>query len=230
MAALAIIGNPRKRRKAKRVSAVKRVSATPKRKVARKRRSNPLSAAQLSAHARIVRKHKFKRVGGKKTRTVVRRMNPLNAADLKKLGIPAVIGAAGSVAVSEAVDKLLTSGMGAKLPVSLQSGIGRTLLEAGVAVGLGAILDKTKVVKSADTRNALVIGALTGIAIKAINRDVLPKLKGATSMSGYQLMDVSALSGYQAAQAPVPSLGYLNSSPTVGVVSNIRDFRRARTA
>lgn len=229
MTTLAIIGNPRKRRKAKKVTA-RRVAKPAKRKVAAKRRSNPISAAHLSAHARITRKHKFKRVGGKKTRTVVRRMNPLNAADLKKLGIPAVIGAAGSVAVSEAVDKLLTSGMGAKLPVSLQSGIGRTLLEAGVAVGLGAILDKTKVVKSADTRNALVIGALTGIAIKAINRDVLPKLKGATAVGGYQLMDVNSLSGYQSALAPTPSLGYINSSPSVGVLSNVRDFRRARTA
>lgn len=219
MAALAIIGNPKKRRKARKVSKARAHNPARKVKRAKRRRSNPVSAG------------KVRHVARRKMSRSRRRSNPIAVGDLKKLAMPALIGAVGAIAVDEIANRLIAK-FGGSLPVGLQGGLGKAVAEAAIAIGLGMALEKTKLIKNAQTRNGLVLGALTGIGIQVMNNVVLPKLRGSTSVSGYQLLDVQALNGYQLAAAPVPAmagLGYMNSSPTVGVMRNVRDFRKGRT-
>lgn len=218
MSAFALIGNPKKRK----VSVKREVTA-------KKRKANPVSAAQLSEAAKTIRRNKFKKVNGKRTSTVVRRKNPLNG-DLKGLVIPVLGGAGAAVGVSMLTDQVIQR-FGTSLPASLKAGWGRLALEAAVALGVGKLLEKTKIIKDANQRNAVIVGALTGVGISAIQQAVSRSTTSGTgaAVAGYQLIDVNALNGFQAASAPVPSLGYTGSAPNVGVLNNVRDFRRTKT-
>lgn len=221
MATLAIIGNPKKRRKAK---------ATTARKTA-KRRANPARKVSKSTAARrkpaSARKYALtKRKGIRR----VRRTNPIGLKGLKGLLMPAGVGAASAVIIHEIYSKLATK-FSTSIPVMLQGGMGQIAAEAALAFAINVGLEKTKLIKDAKTRQAILMGALTGLGIKAIQESgIVAKAMGAAGMSGYQLIDTASLSGYQLANAPTPALGYMNSSPSVGVMPSVRNFRKNRTS
>lgn len=221
MGTLAIINPARRKPKAKAAA-----------KVARARRKNPAKKLAKSTIARRVpaasRVYKLtKRRGVSRAR----RTNPIGLKGLGKLLMPAGVGAASAVIVHEIYSKLAAKFSGS-IPVSMQSGMGQLVAEAGLAFVINMALEKTKLIKDANTRQAILMGALTGLGIKAIQESgVINKIAGpATATAGYQMIDVAALNGYQIAAAPSPSLGYMSSSPTVGTVSDVRNFRRSRTA
>lgn len=217
MATLAIIGNPKKRRKAK---------ATTARKTA-KRRANPArKAASRKTPTKARRYALTKRKGVRR----VRRTNPIGLKGLKGLLMPAGVGAASAVIIHEIYSKLATK-FSTSIPVMLQGGMGQIAAEAALALAINVGLEKTKLIKDAKTRQAILMGALTGLGIKAIQESgIVAKAMGAAGMSGYQLIDTASLSGYQLANAPTPALGYMNSSPSVGVMPNVRNFRKNRTS
>jgi len=217
MATLAIIGNPKKRRKAK---------ATTARKTA-KRRANPArKAASRKTPTKARRYALTKRKGIRR----VRRTNPIGLKGLKGLLMPAGVGAASAVIIHEIYSKLATK-FSTSIPVMLQGGMGQIAAEAALALAINVGLEKTKLIKDAKTRQAILMGALTGLGIKAIQESgIVAKAMGAAGMSGYQLIDTASLSGYQLANAPTPALGYMNTSPSVGVMPNVRNFRKNRTS
>lgn len=217
MATLAIIGNPKKRRKAK----------TSARKTA-KRRANPARKASASRRTPV----KARRYALTKRKGIrrVRRTNPIGLKGLKGLLMPAGVGAASAVIIHEIYSKLATK-FSASIPAMLQGGMGQIAAEAALALAINVGLEKTKLIKDAKTRQAILMGALTGLGIKAIQESgIVAKAMGAAGMSGYQLIDTASLSGYQLANAPTPALGYMNSSPSVGVMPNVRNFRKNRTS
>ncbi len=213
MATLAII-NPKRRKPAAR-------------KVAKSRRKNPAKKLSRKTPAALRVYRMRKRPGGKAR---VRRINPIGMKGLGKLLVPAGVGAASAVVIHEIYSKLATKFAGS-IPLAMQSGMGQIVAEAGLAIVVSMALEKTKLIKDANTRHAVLMGALTGLGIKAIqDSGIVSKITGGTATAGYQMIDVAALNGYQMAAAPSPSLGYISSSPNVGTMSNVRNFRRSRTA
>ncbi len=217
MSTLAIIGNPRKRRKPKAKAA---------RRVAKTRRKNPV-ATKRKSRTTPIRQRRYSAVKRKGIRRV-RRTNPIGLKGLGKMLMPAGIGAASAVVIHEIYSKLAAKFSGS-VPVALQSGYGQLAAEAGLVFVLNMVMEKTKLIKDAQTRQHVVMGALTGLGIKAIQQSGVMSKIGGASTAGYQMIDVSSLNGYQMAAAPSSSLGYMNTSPTVGTISNIRNFRRSRT-
>lgn len=223
MAVLSLV-NPRKRRKAK--SATRRKNPVAKRRKAVKRRKNPI--AKLSRRTPTkARKYALK---GKGRSRRVRRVNPISLKGLKGMAVPAITAAAAAVLVDE-ITKRVMDKFGASLPAMVKGTWGRLAVEVVIAFTLNMVLEKTKAVKSAQTRQAILMGALTGIGIKAIQDEVLPKITG--GLSGYQLIDVNALSGYQSVAAPTSAapvgLGYMNSAPTAGRMASVRNLRQNRS-
>lgn len=216
MGTLAII-NPKKRKPSIRAA----------KKAAKRRRENPAKLSRKTPPAQRAYK-----LAGPKSRRRARRANPIKLGSLKALALPALTGAAGAVVVHEAYERLAKQFAGS-LPVALQSGMGALAVEAALAVGAGMVANKAKIAKP-QTVNAAVLGALTVIGAKAMTAAVSKAMPGA--MSGFQYIDTAALSGYQLETLPAPQmsgmpspqLGYINSTPTAGQLSNVRDFRGAR--
>lgn len=226
MASIALI-NPRKRRVKSRKARKANPAGKTRKVKSRRRKSNPISSKALRSAGRTLRKYKLSRGRAK------RRANPINMGSLKRMAIPALTGAAGAILVDQLYMELVKR-FGSKLPTMLQGGFGKAVTEVVIAFAVNMALEKTKLVKNAQTRQALMMGALTGIGITTINELVMPKLRAATgtATAGYQLIDSTALNGYQGAIAPTPglaSLGYQGDAPAVGVMSNVRNFRRSRT-
>lgn len=131
-----------------------------------------------------------------------RRRNPagLSGAALTKAIMPALTGAAGALVIDKALDMF-----GGYLPVSLRTGWARYATLAGAALAIGFALDKAKLLNP-QTRTALVGGALTVTAYKAISDQIMPMIAptvalapppAASTVKGFQ---PASLLGYQEAQ------------------------------
>ena len=218
MATLAII-NPKKRRKAKKASASKRVhkrasthTRKRKRKVTRSRRRRSLVVtARASNPIRRKRRH-------------ARRRNPvMSGANLKGYLLPAITGAVGATVVDMLFDKF-----GSKLPVALQSGWGRYGALALIAIGAGWGLNKAKVL-SPQSRNSLVMGSLVVTAYKAVTDQIVPMVSGGVATlpapskttQGFQY---GALAGFQPG-----TLAMVNSGMSAGMPTGMSVPRRNRS-
>jgi len=196
MATLAIV-NPKKRGKKK---------ARPK--VTAKVHKRGKSSRTITIRAKNPKKRGHAR---RRARRHARRSNPiLSGGALTAQLMPALMGAVGAAVVDKAADYVA-----GYLPVQLRTGWGRYLALGGIALAIGYGLDKAKLVKPA-TRNALIGGALTVTAYKAVSAELMPMLMPAITtapapgVKGYQS---ATLMGYQAGRP----LGEMeNNAPVVG--------------
>ena len=199
-------------------------TGTRRRKGGKKKSSGHKHAHKASAHTRkrkTARRAKRQAVAtvrlsnpGRKIKRRARRGNPvLSGAGLKNAILPAITGAAGAMVVDKAIDMF-----GGYLPVSLRTGWMRYGTLAAVALGLGFVLEKTKMLSPA-TRNALVGGSLTVIAYKGISEAVPSLMPSITTApppaAGTKGFQTANLLGYQ--EATLHGLGEMtNSAPVMG--------------
>lgn len=210
MATLAVI-NPKGRKHKRKAASHKRKGTAHKAKAKRVKVRVRRSKAGRTATIRVSNPRKRR----------ARRSNPtLSGAGLKNAILPAITGAAGAMVVDKAIDMF-----GGYLPVSLRTGWMRYGTLAAVALGLGFVLEKTKMLSPA-TRNALVGGSLTVIAYKGIS-EAVPSLMPAITTApppaagtkpraaGTKGFQTANLLGYQ--EATLHGLGEMtNSAPVMG--------------
>jgi len=150
MAELMLV-NPRTRKSRTKTAGAKKTSA---------RKHNPTDAEKAAARKRRRKLlNKTAHVKGyypnpKKHRTK-RKHNPLGGSTMSAQLKTAFMGSLGGLAVDVVAGKLIP-----KLPASLQGGYMGKVVKVGLAFGLGALAQKTSMLKGA-TAAALVEGALT---------------------------------------------------------------------
>lgn len=218
MAEVLLVGNPRKRRRRRKMSAKQR-KYFGKRRRRRSRKSSPVAVAKSNP-----RRRRRRRGGAVAVRRVRRKRNPSPRAMLGQI-VPTVqagaIGAGGGLA-----NDLLYGAIKARLPVAMQTGIGRHAVKVlgAVLVGmLGNFVLKGKGV-------ALANGAMTVVLHEAF-KEQLAKAAPALPLGEYDELSyidaASVLSGdddgvgeYLAAAAGAP-MGEYMSDATDDVLSDL---------
>lgn len=151
------------------------------------------------------RKRKARKSKTRAKKSIRRRRNPARRTGMiEKQIMPAVTAGAGAVAINMAVDygtQMLN------LPAEWTQGNMRYLVEGASILGLGMVLENTKLIKDKKLRDNMIQGALTVTAYRAIDALVTPMLPGVAGyerLGGYQ--NVAGM-GYQNTGGPVMNAG-----------------------
>jgi len=150
------------------------------------------------------RKSKSKRKATTAKRKVARRRNPARRKTgmLETQVLPALYAGAGAVGANLAFDYIAEF-----LPAEVKTGNMRYLAEGGVILGLGMVLEQTKLIKDKKLRDNIIGGALTVTSYRALeglakNSGLLPVASG--GVAGYQSL---GLNGYE----NLSGMGYMST-------------------
>lgn len=177
------------------------LNPAPRKRRRKARRKNPIRARAKTRNIIAM---------PKKTR---RRRNPIGgmkANGLVTQTVNAFIGAGGAIGVSS-IAKMLP------LPTTMRTGYMRDLTHAGLAIGLGLIVEKG--LKQRATARKITEGALTVIAHNAMLRAVGPNLGLPNAVDGYDDWSTSIYPGLTTAMYPNIGTGmgaYQNAGPIQG--------------
>lgn len=215
-----LLVNPRKRRGRKTRSAAQR-AATAKMLAANRRRRNPKSrksAKRRRNPAPLTVMHKANPIR-RKRRASARRRNPISFRRIMSGGGSgtgvstmlknAALGAVGATAINTAIGRL-------PLPASLMVGRVSYLTRAGVAIGLGILAEKTRLL-GAGTLAKMVEGSLTVTLYDAIRAEAAAAGVNLGGM-GYYLPGRGASAVPSASGNATPRLGMYATGPGANVM------------